>query len=155
MYIKATILWQLCVHLYRTWISIPTNTKNKNMKTILNLTNRGTPKRNEIPYHISPFPDGQQDVKLLAEPGEGTLEIWSRMNSWKDIELILAAMSAIGRMCPQPVCLYVPYLLGARSDRDFSKGKGGSSYLVDVIAPVLKIHNFQHIKVLDVHNPSV
>lgn len=46
--------------------------------------------------------------------------------------------------------LYIPYLLGARSDRQFVEG--GTSYLVDVVAPILNAQNFESVTVIDVHS---
>jgi ribose-phosphate pyrophosphokinase len=109
----------------------------------------------DIKYKISHFPDGQQDIvidtKSLGEEDE--VHIVSRFNSFKDFEIIRAATMNLRRLDVERISLYVPYLLGARSDREFQDG--GNSYLVDVIAPLINQLNFKRVTVLDVHNPNV
>lgn len=131
----------------------------------LNLVNE---KESDIDYQINKFPDGQQDIvlrnlyhysngfssidkKISDLPPEVT--IISRMNSFKDIEIIICATKALNGLGVKKIHLYIPYLLGARSDRKFSDG--GTSYLVDVIAPILNAQNYESITVLDAHNAEV
>lgn len=134
--------------------------KFKNMKT-LNLV---YPEQSDIKYKISQFPDGQQDVSI--EEWEGgdefkweesikafPIKIISRFNSFRDLELIICANKALRRLGFNPIHLYIPYLLGARSDRHFQEG--GNSYLVDIIAPIINAQEFDCVTVLDVHNPDV
>jgi ribose-phosphate pyrophosphokinase len=120
------------------------------MKT-LNLVR---PEHSDVKYKISKFPDGQQDIIIEGIPHFGshdaTLTIISRFNSWRDLELIVCAKKALDGLGVPKVALYIPYLLGARSDRKFVTG--GNSYLVNVVAPVLNDLEFCHIEVLDVHS---
>jgi ribose-phosphate pyrophosphokinase len=76
--------------------------------------------------------------------------IKSRFNSFKDLELIICATKALERLGFKKIHLFVPYLLGARSDRQFQEG--GNSYLVDVIAPIINAQNFESVTVIDVHS---
>lgn len=111
----------------------------------------------DIKYKISQFPDGQQDIviteeKLLLQgnnysPG---INIRSRFNSFRDLELIICATKALKRLGVKEIHLYIPYLLGARSDRHFQEG--GNSYLVDIIAPIINAQDFESVTVLDVHS---
>jgi ribose-phosphate pyrophosphokinase len=48
------------------------------------------------------------------------------------------------------VHLYVPYVLGARSDRQFSDGE--NNYLRDVICPIINLQGFKSVTVLDPHS---
>lgn len=128
------------------------------MKT-LNLTDL---EKSDIKYKISKFPDGQQDIVILGEIAVSyeplityglvskPVQILSRFNSFKDLELIICANQALKRLNIKEIHLYVPYLLGARSDRHFQNG--GNSYLVNVIAPVLNAQNFESVSVMDVHS---
>ncbi len=125
------------------------------MKT--NNLNLADPKKSQISYKIINFPDGQRDILI----NKGTMEydqvsIYSRFNSFRDLELIMAAKAALDRLEIKRIYLHVPYLLGARSDRYTAFGdEAGTSYLVDVIAPVLNLMNFNKIYCYDVHQPDV
>lgn len=124
----------------------------------INLTNL---EKSSIKYKISKFPDGQQDIVFTDTEGSFLISgrynnkiqeatIKSRFNSFKDLELIIAANKALRRLGVKEIHLDIPYLLGARSDRQFQEG--GNSYLVDVIAPILNAQEFESITVLDVHS---
>ena len=118
--------------------------------TTLNLAN---PKKSKIDFAVQSFPDGQQDIRLTIDshlPKWERVEILSRFNSFKDLELIVAAKAALRRQGVKDVSLYIPYLLGARSDRQFVDG--GTSYLVDVVAPILNAQGFSQIRSMDVHS---
>lgn len=118
----------------------------------LNLVN---PDSSDIKYKISKFPDGQQNISL--EPFVTfvveRITILSRFNSFRDLELIVASVAALRRLEVKDIELYIPYVLGARSDRKFKAGE--CSYLVDVIAPILNMQNFNAIYVNDIHSPDV
>jgi len=102
----------------------------KNMKT-LDLTNLDN---SDIKYKISKFPDGQQSITLDLENTIFSSEaqsvvIKSRLNSFLDLELIICANQALIELGViniafklKEISLYVPYFLGARSDRKFLKG---------------------------------
>lgn len=117
---------------------------------ILNLTDKDN---SSVMYETRQYPDGQQDIVIKSSYTQLLNEkVWihSRMNSWKDIELIIAATKALRRLDVEWISLYSPYILGARSDRQFEQG--GTSYLVDVIAPVINSLNFHFVQALDVHS---
>jgi ribose-phosphate pyrophosphokinase len=116
------------------------------MKT-LNLVNQ---EKSDIGYKISNFPDGQQDIVLSGIIGP-EITIKSRFNSFRDLEIIIAATAALRRIGVKVIHLYIPYLLGARSDMQFQEG--GTSYLVDVVAPIINSLEFESVTVLDVHSP--
>jgi ribose-phosphate pyrophosphokinase len=132
--------------------------------TTLNL-NLVYPSNSDINYKISQFPDGQQDVTILSsvnpnfpiyngistdEIKNHEVRISSRFNSFKDLELIVASTKALRRLGVKTIHLYIPYLLGARSDRQFVNG--GTSYLVDVIAPIINAQGYESVTVIDVHS---
>jgi ribose-phosphate pyrophosphokinase len=116
---------------------------------ILNLSDL---EKSDIKYVISKFPDGQQSV-TISDPylnSETPVVIRSRMNSFKDIELIICANQALRNIGITYISLYVPYFLGARSDRKFSEG--GVNYLKDVICPIINSQEFKNVIVLDPHS---
>lgn len=116
---------------------------------ILNLSDI---EESNIKYIISKFPDGQQSVTISESyvNNEVPIVIHSRMNSFKDIELIICANQALRNMGFTYISLYVAYFLGARSDRKFSEG--GVNYLKDVICPIINSQEFNNVIVLDPHS---
>jgi ribose-phosphate pyrophosphokinase len=120
------------------------------MKQILNLAD---PTASNIDYKISKFPDGQQTVDLIGDySGENltNVVIYSRLNSFRDLELIICATQAIRNLSDCTIALYVPYFLGARSDRKFQIG--GVNYLKQVICPIINSQNYSAVLVLDPHS---
>ena len=142
---------------------------------MLNL-NIADPKKTDIAFLISKYPDGQQDMRILDKRSQQELiskgnlspntlketeldfiqfknaeiTISSRFNSIADLNIIKCAVACLRRLKVSKISLYIPYLLGARADRKFAEG--GCSYLVDVIAPDLKALGFEDITVIDVHS---
>lgn len=116
------------------------------------------PNQSEIKYTHTKYPDGQQDITISYSPllladiehNNIAVNIKSRFNSWKDLELIVCATKALRRLKVKEIHLYIPYILGERSDRQFVSG--GTSYLVDVIAPILNGLNFETITCIDAHS---
>jgi ribose-phosphate pyrophosphokinase len=119
---------------------------------ILDLVN---PEKSQIKYKISQFPDGQQTVDLTDWNDllryEDAVKINSRLNTFKDLELIICATAAVRNIKPnREIALYVPYFMGARSDRKFLDG--GVNYLKQVICPIINSLNFVTVLVLDPHS---
>jgi ribose-phosphate pyrophosphokinase len=111
-------------------------------------------------YKISKFPDGQQSIEIISQDPndfydlsasltEG-VKIMSRMNSFKDVELIVLANQALKNLNINKIELFVPYFLGARSDRKFVRG--GVNYIKDVIAPIINLQGFNKVTVVDPHS---
>jgi ribose-phosphate pyrophosphokinase len=128
------------------------------MLKILNLV---YPEKSDISFKIINFPDGQQDIIINQNNGYFEENEWmdselkkvmikSRFNTFRDLELIICTTNALRGLNVKEIYLYTPYLLGSRSDRQFVKG--GTSYLVDVVAPIINSLNFKKIKVMDVHS---
>ena len=106
-----------------------------------------------ISYKVSAFPDGQQsitinDIDSIAE--DNTIIIESRMNSFRDVELIVCAAQALREAGIYDVHLFVPYFIGARSDRKFVSGS--SNYLKTVICPIINAQEFTTVTVMDPHS---
>ena len=122
------------------------------MTKILNLANSTLVGRNFISYKVSKFPDGQQSIELDVEtiPAGETVQIHTRLNSFKDIELVVCAVSALRNNDVDNIELYSPYFLGGRSDRRFSEG--GVNYIKDVISPIINSLNFKSVAVIDPHS---
>jgi ribose-phosphate pyrophosphokinase len=116
---------------------------------ILNLVK---PEKSHVPFSISKFPDGQRALNLFNYHAvkDQEIEIYSRMNSWNDLQDIICANQALQEAGASSVSLYVPYFLGARSDRKFSKS--GVNYLKKVICPIINSQKFARVKVLDPHS---
>ena len=113
------------------------------------------PEKSQIKYKISQFPDGQQTVDLTDWNDllryEDAVKINSRLNTFKDLELIICATAAIRNIKPtREIALYVPYFIGARSDRKFVDG--GINYLKQVICPIINSLNFVTVITLDPHS---
>ena len=118
---------------------------------ILNLVDQ---EKSFIKYKISKFPDGQQTIDLIdVRPSlfiDKTVQIKSRLNSFKDLEIIICANQALKNIGVSYVNLYVPYFIGARSDRKFQEG--GINYLKQVICPMINSQNFSSVTVMDPHS---
>lgn len=113
------------------------------------------PEKSQIKYKISQFPDGQQTVDLTDWNDllrcEDAVKINSRLNTFRDLELIICATAAVRNIKPtREIALYVPYFMGARSDRKFVEG--GVNYLKQVICPIINSLNFVTVVVLDPHS---
>jgi ribose-phosphate pyrophosphokinase len=106
-----------------------------------------------IDYKISKFPDGQQTVDIVDthfNRTKPTVQIRSRMNDFKDLELILCATQSLRNLGITEIELYVPYFLGGRSDRLFQYG--GVHYLKQVIVPIINSQGYCKVKVFDPHS---
>lgn len=115
--------------------------------------NLAYPEKSDIKFKISKFPDGQQTVDI--ESGRSFIQgkdirINARISTFRDLELIIAANQALHGLAASTVSLYVPYFLGARSDRKFQEG--GVNYLKNVICPVINFQKFNSIVILDPHS---
>lgn len=127
------------------------------------ILNIAYPELSQVEFKISQFPDGQQTVDIsnphllyekLTRTGntlkDSSVTIYSRLNNFKDLELIICANQALLELGIQNVHLYTPYFLGARSDRKFQDG--GINYLKTVICPIINSQNFKSVKVVDPHS---
>lgn len=120
--------------------------------------------KSDIKYKISPFPDGQHqvDIDLTTVNFDITMEgisyidwskeiqIKSRLNNWIDLEIIACTVASLKEIGYKRIHLYIPYVVGARSDRKF--GNGGNNYLKNVICPALNHLELESITVLDPHS---
>lgn len=113
------------------------------------------PENSNIKFKINQFPDGQQSLDLIewSEMNRYTdhVTIITRLNSFKDIEILMCAVAAIRNIKPnREIKLVTPYFLGARSDRKFQEG--GVNYLKQVICPIINSLNFSNVLTLDPHS---
>jgi ribose-phosphate pyrophosphokinase len=116
----------------------------------LNLTNIET---SDIKFEVSKFPDGQQTLDLKSSRygiNNEDIVIKSRLNNFKDLEIIICANQALKNAGADSVSLYVPYFLGSRSDRKFQEG--GVNYLKQVICPIINSQNFKRVVTMDPHS---
>lgn len=115
--------------------------------------NLAYPEKTDIRFKVSKFPDGQQTIDIETSrnflQGED-IKLMARISTFRDLELIIAANQALRELAVSTVSLYVPYFMGARSDRKFQEG--GVNYLKHVICPVINSQNFNTVIVLDPHS---
>jgi len=110
-------------------------------------------------YEISKFPDGQQSVRII-ENNHDTFEnlrgqthgikIKSRLNDFRDLELIICATQALREIGVKTIRLYIPYCVGGRSDRKFQDG--GINYIKQVIAPIINSQGYEKVTIMDPHS---
>jgi ribose-phosphate pyrophosphokinase len=110
-------------------------------------------------YEISKFPDGQQSLRLvendyntfqsLVNTPNG-ITIMSRLNTFQDLEIIICATQALREVGVKRIRLYIPYCMGARSDRKFMKG--GINYVKHVIAPIINSQGYEMVTIMDPHS---
>lgn len=131
-----------------------------NLKTntmpVLNLYSDKNNSSNQIQYTVYQYPDGQQSIRISPHTSKMDLEhpagilIKSRLNNFKDLELIICATQALKNLGAQKISLYVPYFLGSRSDRKFEDGS--IHYLKQVICPIINSQGYDKVTVLDPHS---
>lgn len=117
---------------------------------ILNLVNK---QKSEIRYEHSQFPDGQQQIEITEKSNNDSVIIWSRFNNFMDLEKIICAVKSVKMCAFNRVALRVPYFLGGRSDRSFSKTE--NNYLRDVVCPIINSLNLDYVLVRDPHSHSI
>ncbi len=123
-----------------------------NYKTL----NLAYPENSQINFTINRFPDGQQSVRLgmgmdhLVAKQADAVKIYSHLNNFRDLELIICATAALRNNGIQRIVLYTPYFMGARSDRRFTEGD--ANYLKQVICPIINSQKFDAVIVLDPHS---
>ncbi len=135
------------------------------MRKIINLE---TEEESSISYKISKFPDGQQSLTINdpesliwykeTEDEYGTnkyypVRIYKRLRDFKDLEILLCTTAALKEIGVKDISLYVPYFIGARSDRKFSEG--GFNYVKDVISPIINAQGYSEVIVLDPHSDAL
>lgn len=106
--------------------------------------------RISLPHNIVSFSDSQilvniKDNYLKHEQ----ITILSRM-SWADLQIIAATVADLRAKYCKEIYLYVPYFLGARSDRSFAKQN--ANYLKQVICPFINMLNFESVTMMDPHS---
>jgi len=115
------------------------------------------PEQSHIDVEIIKFPDGQQSIKILKPNSlfrDEPLTISTRLNNFQDVELLCCLVAAIRNVVPdKKIKLWVPYLLGSRSDRKFEEG--GVNYLKQVIAPIINSLKFYSVEVMDPHSDVI
>jgi len=122
---------------------------------ILNLTDNV---KSDIKFQISKFPDGQQSVTItdcrdtfdISAIAKHPVKIKSRLNSFRDLEIIICATQALRDIGVKEIHLFTPYFVGARSDRKFDQGS--TNYLKNVICPIINSQKFETVSVIDPHS---
>jgi ribose-phosphate pyrophosphokinase len=120
---------------------------------ILNLV---YPEQSEVKFELRQYPDGQQDIIIdpnIISVVKPEVQIRTRFNSFKDLELIICATKALRNLKIKEIHLYIPYILGGRSDRKFQDG--GTSYMRDIISPIINQQEYESVTVLDPHSDII
>ena len=127
------------------------------MSSVLNLVKQDDVLSCE--YEVSRYPDGQQSIRIVEKPYDTyqslkeqttPITIMSRLNSFKDLELIICANQALKEIGVKSIKLYIPYCIGGRSDRKFQEGS--SNYIKNVIAPIINLQKFDEVLIMDPHS---
>lgn len=119
---------------------------------VLNLVNKSS---SDIAFEHSKFPDGQQNITITDQifinySKQHSVVIKSRLNNFMNLEVIVCAVASLRELGVKEIHLYVPYILGSRSDRKFEVG--GNNYLKTVICPILNSLNLDTIVSMDPHS---
>jgi ribose-phosphate pyrophosphokinase len=123
------------------------------MKTITTL-NLVYPKKSDIQFVHSKFPDGQQSIKITSDISKAVaIKIYSRFTNFRDLELIICATAALRNLGMTEIFLYIPYFLGGRSDRKFESGS--INYIKDVVSPIINAQGYAGVFVLDPHSDVI
>jgi ribose-phosphate pyrophosphokinase len=100
------------------------------------------------------FPDGQQTIVIINPETvyhiEGRIIIYSRLNSFLDLEILICATKALRQLTNLNIHFVTGYFLGSRSDRKFEKG--GVNYLKEVICPIINSLEFTKVTSMDPHS---
>jgi ribose-phosphate pyrophosphokinase len=135
------------------------------VRKIINLEEKGS---GGIEYSISKFPDGQQSLtiqdpeSLIMEKDDENeygvnkyypVRIYKRLRDFKDLEILLCATAALKEIGVTDISVYIPYFIGARSDRKFTEGS--FNYVKDVISPLINLQGYTEVIVLDPHSDVI
>ena len=71
--------------------------------------NLADPERSDIGFKVSKFPDGQQQVLITEEDflADAPVQIKSRLNNFKDLELIVCSVASLRGLGVKQINLYV------------------------------------------------
>jgi len=122
----------------------------------MEILNLAYPEKSDINFKINKFPDGQQSVTIEIDrifsiaKHEEEVKIQARLNTFRDLEIIICATAALRNLGVKSISLYAPYFMGARSDRGFTEGD--VNYLKQVICPIINAQKFESVMVLDPHS---
>ena len=117
------------------------------------ILNLAYPESSQVKFKINRFPDGQQSLTIeddLSSFEQQEIMLYSRMNNFRDLELIICANQVLRNLGVSSVSLYVPYFMGARSDRRFTEGD--VHYLKQVICPIVNSQKFKAVIAVDPHS---
>lgn len=95
------------------------------------------------------FPDNQPHVIVDPELAGNRVSVRCRLRSSLDVMHLLQVANALDNLHCKKGFLYIPYLLGARSDRVIEPG---SSVDLKVVADMINYCNFEAVHLLDVHS---
>lgn len=118
--------------------------------------NLAYPEKSDIEFRFNKYPDGQQNISInpdtipVFDRASEEYLIKSRLNNFKDLELIICSVASLRNLGVKHIHLYTPYFLGGRSDRKFEIG--GNNYLKEIICPIVNGLNFESVTCVDPHS---
>lgn len=96
------------------------------------------------------YPDGQVSAIWQQQPIEDRYQtIKERINSYSDLIYVRAMADAIGKDRAGRWALFIPCLLGQRSDRRFEEGQ---SFDLKLICDIINACGFSEVEILDPHS---
>ncbi len=110
----------------------------------------------EIGYEKTLYPDRQVSIILdnveLSHYGDGPVTVKSRFNSYEDMMYLLGATDVLHHTHSagnREIHLYIPCMLGQRSDRRFQEGQ---SFDLGIIADIIKSQGYASITFMHAHS---
>lgn len=100
-------------------------------------------------YKAITFPDGQPHV-VLDDPNVKEVQLIHPIRNPYDLYKLLALSNALTKASARKKELVIPYLMGARSDREMVPG---DSIDLQVVAECINSCNFESVLLYDVHSP--
>ena len=107
-------------------------------------------KNSSVLYNEINFSDGQALIDFKDEiPSKNELVVIESRTDWNSLQR-LACSATLLKKNKIPVAAFLPYIIGGRSDRSFTKT--GINYIKDVIAPLINNLNLEKVITLDPHS---
>lgn len=98
------------------------------------------------------YPDGQPHVNVSGVERGDDVRVVCSIRSALDLMYLMEVEDALYGLKANPLCLVIPYLLGARSDRIM---QSGDSVDLRVVANTINFLHFGEVHIFDAHNPDL
>lgn len=115
----------------------------------MNIINLVKPEQSSTKVTISTYPDGQKNAVIDEVDKKAEYRIISRFSSYGDLFAVLAVNQVLRKNRVPYVELYMPYIMGARSDRAFQPNQ---SFDLKIITDIINSAKFDRVQMLDPHS---